>query len=138
MTCGMVFASASAGWATGAWATAMWQATKSFLDWLLVQVGLELSAQLFSATMLVLVELLPARLQVTIAGGLILCAWRLHLGQLWRLWLNQGLEVLLLFCLLPRFKASASAICACPALALWLGTGKRWQRRVAVRGALLL
>ena len=54
MTCGMVFASASAGWATGAWATAMWQATRSFLDWLLVQVGLELSAQLFSTTMLLI------------------------------------------------------------------------------------
>ena len=32
----------------------MWQATRSFLDWLLVQVGLELSAQLFSTTMLLI------------------------------------------------------------------------------------
>ena len=50
MTCGMVFASASASWAAGAWATAIWQAIRSFLDGLLVQVRLELAAQPCSDT----------------------------------------------------------------------------------------
>ena len=42
---GMVCPRAPAGWAAGSWAAVIWQATRSFLDGLLVQLQLELAAQ---------------------------------------------------------------------------------------------